>query len=180
MRYYLSLLSWVLRLRWRKGPAHYVLLGLWPGYIVPWVKSLSWPHGSGVVSFWKFAKALRAVVESGAAYILDPDETDTWYTPQEFAARGGGDCEDWASAILAKAVEFGCAPDALGWLYLLNEATGEGHIMAAMWIEDDMWLADNNRLIPDRASRILPDEWKEYTPVAWFNDKQSQTVTKAG
>lgn len=175
MRYWLTLFSWLITFQWRKGSARYSLGQPWDGYVVDWIKALAWPHGSGSVSWWRFAKALRFIIDSGAAYLPDPGETDTWYTPAEFYARGGGDCEDWASAILAKAVEFGCAPDALGWLYLLD-AQGNGHIMAAMWDGDDLWLADNNRKIPDRASRILETEWAGYDVVAWFNDLEARAV----
>lgn len=177
MRWWLSLFSWALRLRWRKGSARYTLGGPWGGYVVPWIKALNWPYGQGAVSFWKFAQGLRSVVESGADYLPDPAGVDLWRTPAEFAANGGGDCEDWASAILCKAVELGVAPDALGWLYLLD-GQGKGHIMATLWDGDDLWLADNNRLIPERASQILPAEWAEYTPISWFNGKHALEVIR--
>ncbi|ARN19859.1 transglutaminase-like cysteine peptidase [Piscinibacter gummiphilus] len=41
---------------------------------------------------------LNAGVNRQAAHVPDPDRTDLWATPAELAARGAGDCEDFAIA----------------------------------------------------------------------------------
>ena len=48
--------------------------------------------------------------------------------------------------------------------------------MCGMWRNGELWLADNNRKIPERASKILLTEWKTYTPIAWFNGKENKTL----
>lgn len=180
MSYWFSLFSWCLSFCWLRGHNTYRAVGTWtdpqPHAVV---QNANWPHGTGKVSWWKFAKALRYVAGKGQ-YVEHPEIPEAeWLTPERFYQIGGV-CKDFATAILYKAVELGCSPDALGWLYLKRNDSDSGHIMAALLVDGDMWLADNNRRIPERASRILDDEWKEYTPVAWFNDSQALVVVCGG
>ncbi len=174
---FFTLLSWLIRLRWLRGKTRYMLGAPWAGYIYPVVYSLGWKHGSGSVSWWRFWQAHR-YVQAHAGIVTDPDgTTEVWRTPAEFYARGGGVCRDWATAILDKAVQLGINPDVLGWLYLRKRGNDDGHIMAAMLVDGDFWLTDQNRTISERASRILAQEFGDYEVVAWFNDVQVNLVT---
>lgn len=171
-----SLAYWFMSGKFLRGSRSYYLNKDWEGYIVPWIKDTSIvSNETNNASWWSFYKALT-YVHSKANYIHDSNEEDYWFTPEEFYSRGGGDCEDWASAILFKAIEYGVDLNNIGWVYLLEESTGNGHIMCGMWRNGELWLADNNRKIPERASKILLTEWKTYTPIAWFNGKENKTL----
>lgn len=91
------------------------------------------------------------------------DNGDHWATPVETAARGAGDCEDFAIAKLWLLRSIGYAPDQLQLVILRDSRTSAFHAVLAVHVEGRRYILDNlsNRVLTDDALRA-------YVPIESF------------
>lgn len=157
----------------RKRPC--VSLGAaWDGPYPQWIKELPWCSSVEGKGFWKFVKA-HLYAHDTLTYLAEVNG-DHWQTPLESIELGTGDCEDYASLIIDAAYSYGVDAGKLYWLYLYNEKTGAGHILALfMDDERDPLVADNNLPHPVRLHAAMED-WPGYVPVSVFNRWEAREV----
>jgi len=91
------------------------------------------------------------------------DAADHWATPVETAARGAGDCEDFAIAKLWLLRSIGYAPDQLQLVILRDTRTSVFHAVLAVHVNDRRYILDN------LSNRVLTDDvLKAYVPIESF------------
>jgi len=91
------------------------------------------------------------------------DGADHWATPVETAARGAGDCEDFAIAKMWLLRSIGYAPEALQLVVLKDTRTGYYHAVLAVHVNGRNYILDNmsNRVSTDAA-------YANYKPIESF------------
>jgi len=91
------------------------------------------------------------------------DATDHWATPVETAARGAGDCEDFAIAKLCLLRSIGYTPDQLQPVILRDTRTTAFHAVLAVHVNGQRYILDN------LSNRVLTDDvLKAYVPIESF------------
>jgi len=91
------------------------------------------------------------------------DAADHWATPVETAARGSGDCEDFAIAKLWLLRSIGYGPEQLQLVILRDTRTTAFHAVLAVHVNGRRYILDNlsNRVLTD-------DALKAYVPIESF------------
>jgi predicted transglutaminase-like cysteine proteinase len=91
------------------------------------------------------------------------DANDHWATPVETAARGSGDCEDFAIAKLWLLRSIGYTPSQLQLVILRDTRTRAFHAVLAVHVNGQRYILDNlsNRVLTDGAL-------KAYVPIESF------------
>lgn len=97
-----------------------------------------------------------------------PDSGDNWATPVETAARGSGDCEDYAIAKMWLLRSIGIPADELQLVVLKDTRRGLYHAVLAVHTGGERYILDNlsNRVVTDTAFR-------NYQPVESFIGSKS-------
>lgn len=91
------------------------------------------------------------------------DAGDHWATPVETAARGAGDCEDFAIAKLWLLRSIGYTPDQLQLVILRDTRTSVFHAVLAVHVNGERYILDN------LSNRVLTDGMlKAYVPIESF------------
>ena len=97
-----------------------------------------------------------------------PDAVDHWAPPTETAAKGTGDCEDYAIAKLWLLRSIGYTAAQLQLVVLKDTRTGEYHAVLAVHAEGQNFILDN------MSSRVLPDTvLRNYVPIESFSGQQA-------
>ena len=91
------------------------------------------------------------------------DRNDQWQTLAQTAARGTGDCEDYAIAKMALLVDLGFAPDQLQFIVLKDTRRQLYHAVLAAHVDGKRYILDN--LSNTAAS---DDIFRTYKPIASF------------
>jgi len=91
------------------------------------------------------------------------DQADIWATPVETAARGAGDCEDFAIAKLWLLRSIGYTADQLQLVVLKDTRHNVYHAVLAVHLNGQSYILDNlsNRVLTD-------DALKAYVPIESF------------
>jgi predicted transglutaminase-like cysteine proteinase len=101
-------------------------------------------------------------------YRLDPANygtKDYWATPPEFLKRSG-DCEDYAIAKFYALKELGFSGDEMRIVALKDLIRNIGHAVLAVYLEDDIYVLDNQTVM------VLPhSRYKHYLPYYSVNEK---------
>jgi predicted transglutaminase-like cysteine proteinase len=96
------------------------------------------------------------------------DGADIWATPTETAARGAGDCEDFAIAKLWLLRSIGYTADQLQLVVLKDTRHNAYHAVLAVHLNGQSYILDN------LSSRVLPDgALKNYVPIESFSGSKS-------
>lgn len=96
------------------------------------------------------------------------DRDDHWATPVETAARGTGDCEDFAIAKMWLLRSIGYTPDELQLVVLKDTSTGAFHAVLAVHVGGRRYILDN------MSSTVRTDAMlKNYVPIESFSGSKS-------
>jgi predicted transglutaminase-like cysteine proteinase len=109
-------------------------------------------------------EALRLVNRTvNTAIKYRSDSADTWQTLAQSAARGAGDCEDYAIAKMELLAELGFSPDQLQFVVLRNTRTQIYHAVLAVHVGGTRYILDNlsNTVASD-------DIFRTYVPIVSF------------
>lgn len=81
-----------------------------------------------------------------------PDERDDWLTPTEFARAGAGDCEDFAIAKMARALQLGLPNDGVRLVYCRRQIgrLRQAHMVLEVRLDGEAWVLDNLGLAINR------------------------------
>ena len=96
------------------------------------------------------------------------DKADIWSTPVETAARGAGDCEDYAIAKMWLLRSIGYSADQLQLVVLKNTRSNAYHAVLAVHVDGKRYILDN------LSSKVLPDAaLTAYVPIQSFSGNSS-------
>jgi predicted transglutaminase-like cysteine proteinase len=98
-----------------------------------------------------------------AAITYRSDRGDSWQTLAQSAARGTGDCEDYAIAKMELLADLGFAPEQLQFIVLRNTRTQVYHAVLAVHVGGTRYILDN------MSNAVASDElFRTYVPIASF------------
>lgn len=101
--------------------------------------------------------------EVNRAIAYRSDKGDTWQTLAQSAARGTGDCEDFAIAKMEILSDIGFAPEQLQFIVLKDTRRGLYHAVLAVHVDGQRFILDN--LSNTAASDAI---FRTYQPIASF------------
>lgn len=128
-------------------------------------------------------KSINLAVNRAITY--RSDRGDTWQTLAQSAARGAGDCEDYAIAKMELLAEIGFAPEQLQFIVLKDTRRQLYHAVLAVHVEGKRYILDNltNTVASDeifRTYRPIASFVGDKTFIHGFRDKSTAVASRGG